>query len=194
MNDCVISEKFREVWPTIRVIDGWLPKSDSACLFSAVLSVENIEGVLVEIGSFKGRSAACMALASKSDIYCIDPFIDCTLKDGSVVELNVDYLLTNIHKLGVEARVNPLICTSERARPRWDLEIKKPIKLLFIDGNHDYEFVKQDHELWSPLVVPGGVVLFHDYSPGWPGVCKFVDELTDKEIHKFGDIAWYTKK
>lgn len=38
----------------------------------------------------------------------------------------------------------------------------KPVDLLFIDGDHTYEGVKQDWELYSPLVRPGGMIVFHD--------------------------------
>ena len=37
------------------------------------------------------------------------------------------------------------------------------IALLHIDGNHAYDKVKQDVELWTPLVVPGGWIVIDDY-------------------------------
>lgn len=37
-----------------------------------------------------------------------------------------------------------------------------PIDLLFIDGDHTYEGVKKDWEMYSPLVRPGGMIVFHD--------------------------------
>lgn len=36
------------------------------------------------------------------------------------------------------------------------------LDILFIDGDHTYAGVKRDFELWSPLVRPGGYVVFHD--------------------------------
>lgn len=36
------------------------------------------------------------------------------------------------------------------------------IDFLFIDGDHTYEGVKQDFEMYSPFVRPGGLVVFHD--------------------------------
>jgi predicted O-methyltransferase YrrM len=46
-------------------------------------------------------------------------------------------------------------------------EVKKTfagnqIDFLFIDGDHTYEGVKQDWEMYSPLVRKGGLVAFHD--------------------------------
>jgi predicted O-methyltransferase YrrM len=39
------------------------------------------------------------------------------------------------------------------------------IDFLFIDGDHRYEGVKQDFEMYSPLVRKGGIVAFHDIIP-----------------------------
>lgn len=38
----------------------------------------------------------------------------------------------------------------------------RPIDLLFIDGDHTYKGVRQDFEMYSPLVRPGGLIAFHD--------------------------------
>jgi len=39
-----------------------------------------------------------------------------------------------------------------------------PVDFLFIDGDHCTEGVKQDYEMYSPLVRTGGLVGFHDYN------------------------------
>lgn len=36
------------------------------------------------------------------------------------------------------------------------------VDLLFIDGDHTLSGVRQDYEMYSPLVRPGGVIAFHD--------------------------------
>jgi predicted O-methyltransferase YrrM len=40
-----------------------------------------------------------------------------------------------------------------------------PVDFLFIDGDHTYEGVKQDYEMYSPLVRMGGIIAFHDILP-----------------------------
>jgi hypothetical protein len=37
---------------------------------------------------------------------------------------------------------------------------------LFIDGDHTYEGVRRDFEMYSPLVRKGGIIAFHDIYPG----------------------------
>ncbi len=38
----------------------------------------------------------------------------------------------------------------------------EPIDFLFIDGDHSYEGVKRDFEMYGPLVRPEGLIAFHD--------------------------------
>jgi hypothetical protein len=51
---------------------------------------------------------------------------------------------------------------------------------VYIDGNHAYEYVKKDLELYAARVKPGGLITGDDYKePGWweGGVEKAVDEF-----------------
>ena len=41
----------------------------------------------------------------------------------------------------------------------------RKVDFLFIDGDHTYEGVKQDFEMYRPLVRPGGMIGFHDIVP-----------------------------
>ncbi len=60
------------------------------------------------------------------------------------------------------------------------------LDLLFIDGDHSYEGVKKDFEMYAPLVRKGGVIVFHDIVPGPShlvgGVPRFWNELKHKLI------------
>jgi len=55
------------------------------------------------------------------------------------------------------------------------------LSFLFIDGDHTYEGVKKDFEMYSNLVGEGGVIAFHDIVPGPPesvgGVPRFWNEI-----------------
>lgn len=42
------------------------------------------------------------------------------------------------------------------------LQSGRPVDLLFIDADHSLEGVRLDYAMYSPLVRPGGVVMFHD--------------------------------
>ena len=58
----------------------------------------------------------------------------------------------------------------------------KRYDMLFIDGDHSYEGVKKDFEMYLPLVRQNGLIVFHDiYSE--PGVAKFWSEARQKYLH-----------
>jgi len=70
--------------------------------------------------------------------------------------------------------------------PRTFEKVKKqlagrPLDLLFIDGDHSYDGVKKDFEMYSTLVAPGGTIAFHDIVDGPEGnvggVPKFWREI-----------------
>jgi predicted O-methyltransferase YrrM len=51
------------------------------------------------------------------------------------------------------------------------------LDFLFIDGDHSYEGVKQDFEMYAPLVRPGGLVALHDVAVHPPKMQCHVDQL-----------------
>lgn len=63
----------------------------------------------------------------------------------------------------------------------------KGVDLLFIDGDHSYEGVKEDYLTYAPLVRPGGLVAFHDIVQHAPEsgceVKRFWDEIKAKFTH-----------
>lgn len=75
----------------------------------------------------------------------------------------------------------------------------KKIDFLFIDGDHTYEGVKRDWEMYSPLVREGGLVAFHDIIEHFHlpdcRVDAFWNELKQDHRHEefFGakdDLSW----
>lgn len=72
----------------------------------------------------------------------------------------------------------------------------RKVDILFIDGDHQYNGVKKDFELWSPLVRSGGVIVFHDIikcDVNNYGVHLLWEEL--KSIYKTEEIvADYTRQ
>jgi len=56
------------------------------------------------------------------------------------------------------------------------------IDVLYIDGNHEYEFVKSDYLNYYPLVKCGGLIAFHDTGGTTQlhaGVSRFIKEMKE---------------
>ncbi len=70
-----------------------------------------------------------------------------------------------------------------------------PLDLLFIDGDHTYEGVRSDFEMYSPLVVEGGMIAFHDILDHHPDsgceVARYWNEIKDDYRHVELAVAPY---
>jgi len=52
--------------------------------------------------------------------------------------------------------------------------------VVFVDGSHAYSYVVSDSAKALTMVRPGGLVLWHDYSPECPGVFRALNELVQR--------------
>src|SRR5580658_8078269 len=68
--------RFRQIWPLIEPIEGFLMQEEAQWLFNAALGLPDTSN-LVEIGSYKGRSTCSLALGcqgTNKQVLAIDPF------------------------------------------------------------------------------------------------------------------------
>jgi MMP 1-O-methyltransferase len=139
------------VKPLIADIPGWLTDEEGEALYELARGCSG-SGVIVEIGSWKGKSTVCLGLGSQAGnsvrIYAVDPHADYRFGDFK----------TNIERAGIAELVQPIASLSQAAADGFD----EPIELLFVDGSHEYDLVLEDFEKWVPKVVEGGWVAFHD--------------------------------
>jgi predicted O-methyltransferase YrrM len=141
----------------------------------------------VEIGSARGKSAAAVGMALKENgrgkLMAIDPHRQTEWNDHESVD-TFEVINYHLRVLEVTDYVEIVRKTSDEAAKAWS----RPIDMIFIDGDHSYEGVKRDWDLFVPHVRPFGVVVFHDTlwdirpDPKFPpradmGVPRFVDEL-----------------
>lgn len=50
--------------------------------------------------------------------------------------------------------------------------------VIFVDGSHAYSYVRSDSTKALRMLKPGGVILWHDYSPECSGVFRALNELS----------------
>jgi len=73
----------------------------------------------------------------------------------------------------------------------------EPLDLIFVDGSHSYEGVKDDVAAWAPHLKPEGVLAFHDYKNRKHRVTKAVDETMVapwRRVGLVGTLAAYTRR
>jgi cephalosporin hydroxylase len=127
---------------------------------------------IVEIGTAFGGSACILVLCSSQNVTSIDPFVEplCNV-DG--YKIRPDDVRSKIRQvLGPDfGRITLWQVTSKFAAEyyaEWGVDKRG---LVYIDGCHDYDFVRQDVDLWLPLIKSGGYLLLHDSQRNDAGLC-----------------------
>ncbi len=146
-----MSDFARTVKPLIADVPGWLTDEEGEALFELARGCDG-RGVIVEIGSWKGKSTICLGLGSRAGnavrIFAIDPHADYRFGDFKA----------NVERAGLADLVTPIASLSQPAAK----DFHEPIELLFVDGSHEEALVREDFDKWVPKVVDGGWVAFHD--------------------------------
>jgi MMP 1-O-methyltransferase len=174
-------------WPIWRYsfIDGWLGVREAVALHDLAAGLPGNEPVVVEIGSWVGKSSLVLAQGLRKKtapvLYCIDPFNAVSDAESHLPEAASliggslrAVFEGNLRRAGADSVVRVLQGMSFDVRPQFST----PIDLLFIDGDHSYEGVVKDYLDWAPLVKKGGIIAFHDVgiNPAVAGPLKVVME------------------
>jgi predicted O-methyltransferase YrrM len=140
-------------------VDGWLHPDECRLLYTLARDADPA-GVIVEIGSWQGKSTICLAAGAMAGrgarVVAIDPHRGTSLHDGD--ETTEPALRRNLERAGVADQVEVVVATSEDAEVGW----QRPVALLWIDGDHAYESAINDLVTWERHVMPGAAVAMHD--------------------------------
>ncbi|MDA8723841.1 class I SAM-dependent methyltransferase [Alphaproteobacteria bacterium] len=165
-------------------IPGMISIEAGSYLYTLVASQNKIEGDVIEIGSWQGRStifiAAAMKLNPNGQFFAIDHFKGNVGKEKAYFVNGQDIeksLIANIGRINLEEYVNIINDTSENAIKS---NFTNKIRFLFIDGDHTYQGVKTDIELFEKFLQKGSIVVFDDYSPGFKGVVDAAREFVNR--------------
>lgn len=156
-------------------LPGWLTSEEGLFLYELAKKVSG--KVIVEIGSFKGKSTIFMGFGikeskTKKTIYAIDPHKGKLAENRKALNPTYDDFKKNIKKYNLDSYIKPILKTSRNSNKGW----KIPISLIFIDGLHEYEYVKSDIKLWMKKLDDKGIIAFHDAFAPYPDVFKAVRE------------------
>lgn len=109
--------------------------------------------VIVEIGTFEGKTAIALAQATPGKVFSIDPFFSGRLGIGyGEVIARAARRRAGVHNLKY------IKDFSYHAASRFDL----PVEMIFIDADHSYDGVRRDWIDWTAKLKVGGVVAMHD--------------------------------
>ncbi len=170
------------------------------------------DGDVVEIGAWRGRSAALLVLLARhwniGKVLCVDPWLAAACDQGSepagrpaapermdadwahrIFQINLAPIAGGAlnfirapSSVAAQAYVPGLVVETE-AFGRTAYE--GAIAYLHVDGNHAYEQALIDARAWTPHVKPGGWIVFDDYArPSGDGPRRVGDEFLVAEAHR----------
>ncbi len=164
------------------------------------------DGTVVEIGAAWGASAALLLLSAPEPVkvWSVDPFVPHEGWQASRAGCReaVKRVLRRVGgKDWLSLYIRWALCQmySHEVAAIFDVQfaVGQDVSLLYIDGDHSYEAVGQDFDLWLPHMRKGGVILLHDsrrlpgtpegeFARGWPGPTQVAEELRDWQTNGEG--------
>lgn len=161
--------------------------SEEECTFLQDLARSVSVGVIVEIGSYQGKSTIALAQGSsqgaKHEVFAIEPheqFIGIYGAKFGPEDRQAFYEHVAASGLGQYIRLVSL--KSKMAASIFD----GSIGLLWIDGDHSLIGVTQDFETWYKRLSPKGVIAFDDATDPNGGPFQLIEKL-------IGDNVWAEK-
>jgi predicted O-methyltransferase YrrM len=154
---------------------GFMPHDEGDALYAAAVDAGRaVDGPMVEIGSYCGRSTVWLGAAARACatvLFAVDHHRGSEENqagwehhDPSVVDPRTGRMDTlpmfraTIHDAGLEDVVIAVIGQSPTVARHWTT----PLSLVFIDGGHGQEPARLDYEGWSRHVAVGGTLAIHD--------------------------------
>jgi hypothetical protein len=178
-----------EAWRRGRDVPGYLGELEFRAL-GLLAAGPPANGSIVEIGSFQGKSTVALACIAAQygfgPVVSIDPHTspsvtDPILKNGS----SLDGFLNTLRTTGIEKHVEFHNAVSRDVAKGWN----RPIRLLWIDGDHTYAGAKEDFDLFFPYLADGAIVAIHDTLHEFEGPIRvFVEEILRSD--KFGPAGF----
>jgi MMP 1-O-methyltransferase len=184
-----------DAWQATKAVPGYLLENEAKFL-GVLAAITPAAGAIVEIGSYRGRSTVMLAKVARhyrlGPIVAIDPHNSPILiKPGAPKSTSYDDFLESLRTAGIADQVEPHLAYSTDVSTHWN----RPVRLLWIDGDHSYAGAKADLDGFLPHVVPNGVIALHDALSNFAGPIRiFVEDMLRSD--NFGSagfvhsIAW----
>lgn len=176
-------------------IPGWMSVAELRWL----ANVASSRKLILEIGSWQGRSSKAMAMTVGERVYCVDPWYRAS---GEGLKLHpelpdaddnvINAFRANLAPELVCGKAVPIRMKSDKALAILkDTLGGRKLDMVFVDGDHTYEGVRDNVRDYAPLIARGGLLCGHDWNhDGWPGVVRAVKEFVPYHAVVNGTSIW----
>ncbi len=157
-------------------VEGWMQPTELEVLVELAAAVPG-RCTIVEIGTYRGRSAVALALGASlgagARVYTFDPHLAATgARGGTFGPADQAAKYANLDRLGVGDRVFAVGLDSKVAAAGWPAA---DVGLLLVDGDHREAAVRADMAAWEAHLIGAAVVVFDDAD--YPGVAAVIESL-----------------
>jgi predicted O-methyltransferase YrrM len=191
-----LEEAVDEAWARIQAAPGFLTEREGRFL-ALVAAAAPARGTILEIGSYKGKSTVGLASIARryglGPVVAVDPHSAPAITDygHGTQQSSWDDFCASLRKAGVESSVEAHRAYSRDLAKDWT----RPIRFLWIDGDHTYRGAREDIDLFRKHLVPGGVVALHDVLHTFEGPVRvFTEEVLASDdfgpAGLCGSIGW----
>ena len=155
---------------------GFMPPDEGRALHDSAAAV-GVEGPLLEVGSYCGKSAVYIGAAAQASgrvLFAVDhhrgseenqagwEHHEPDLVDESIGRMDtLPVFRRTLFEAGLEGSVVAMVGQSVPIADHWST----PLAFLFIDGGHGTKPAHDDYEHWVPHVAVGGTLAIHDVFP-----------------------------
>lgn len=142
----------------------------------------------VEVGTDHGKYAQqlCEGIPDL-ELYCVDPYKAYTEGEITHSQEEVDQIYKEAQRRTLHN--NCLIIRKTSMEAVQDIPYNS-LDFVFIDGNHEYDYVLEDITEWTKRVKAGGIVCGHDYK--LDAINKYgVIEAVNKYVHDNNIAPWF---
>ncbi len=160
----------------IETVKGFLNGQEGEALYTALINLAH-EGLVIEIGSYCGKSTVYLGTACKlsaRQLIAIDHhygseenqpgegYFDTDLADAATGGMtSLAYFRDTLRRAELEDTVVPILTSSMQAASL----ITQAVAFVFIDGGHSMKAAMDDYRLWSGKIIPQGILAIHDVFP-----------------------------
>jgi predicted O-methyltransferase YrrM len=156
---------FEDALAKVADVEGWMTPDQARTLWDGAAALEPPASI-VEIGSFRGRSAIVLATAAADgvEVVAIDPHAGNDAgpqeieRPAEAGQADHQVFVGNLEQAGVRDRIRYVRAFSQEALD----QVEGEVDLLYIDGAHRYSPARDDIRRWGDRVAADGTLLIHD--------------------------------
>jgi predicted O-methyltransferase YrrM len=167
------------ILPEVVLKDGYLSNTKEVEVIAQLVKLQKVK-IALEIGTFEGYTTSVIASNIDGVVYTVDLPEDDKNTTYLVDNDNLKYI--NIYKdkyyrdKDYEHRIKEVLLDSALLK-KSDID-HNIMDFVFIDGCHNYDYVKNDTLKALSVIAYNGLIVWHDYQECWSGVIKYLNELS----------------